>query len=88
MESTVITRNIRDFVSRDWEAARESKDAYWGERVLRLGPEESFRISEELRRQALSQHPGWPHPLERREDVLSHARLAKLLRRVDSAGRP
>ncbi len=78
----MIERGIREFVSREWEAARSSKDEYWAERVARLGPLESFRISEELRQQALLQHPGWPHPSDRRDDILSHVRLSELLRRA------
>lgn len=84
----VITRGIREFVSRDWRAAREAKDAYWGERIARLGPREGLRIAEELRRQALLQDPGWPHPDDRRRDLLSHVRLAELLQRAGSARRP
>ena len=83
----VITRGIREFVSRDWGAAREAKDAYWGERVARLGPLEGWRIADELRRQALLQHPGWPHAEDRRRDVLDHVRLAERLHRADSARR-
>ena len=78
----VITRGIREFVSRDWNAARKAKDAYWGERIARLGPLESFRIAEELRRQALTHDPAWPHPADRRADLLSHIRVAGLLRRA------
>jgi hypothetical protein len=78
----VITRGIREFVSRDWRRAREAKDRYWAERVARLGPCESFRIAEELRRQALTRNPGWPDPSQRREDLLAHARLSELLRRA------
>ena len=83
----VITRNIREFVSRDWRAAREAKDAYWGRRVERLGPVEGLRIAEELRRQALLQDPDWPRPDDRRRDLLSHARLAELLHRAGPARR-
>jgi hypothetical protein len=49
----VITRGIREFVARDWAAVRESKDAYWGARIARLGPLEAFRIGEALPRIAL-----------------------------------
>ena len=34
--SPVITRGIHEFVSRDWAAARDSKDRYWGERKSRI----------------------------------------------------
>ncbi len=78
----MIERGILEFVSREWDAVRKSKDEYWVERIERLGRLESFRIAEELRRQALLQHPGWPHPSDRREDILAHARFAELLRRA------
>jgi hypothetical protein len=78
----VIERGIHAFVSREWEAVRRSKDEYWAERIARLGPAESFRIAEELRQQAMLQHPGWPHPSDRREDILAHERLAALMSRA------
>jgi hypothetical protein len=83
----MVTRGIREFASREWSIAREAKDAYWGERVARLGPLEGLRIAEELRRQALLQDPAWPGHAERREDLLSHARLAELLCRAGRARR-
>ena len=84
----MITRGIREFVSRDWGAVREAKDAYWGERIARLGSLEGLRIAEELRRQALLQDPAWPRPADRRQDLLSHVRMAELLHRAGSARRP
>ncbi len=84
----VITRGIREFVSRDWDAARESKDAYWGERIARLGPLEGLRIADELRQQALLQDPTWPHDDERRQDLLVHVRVAELFRRAGTTRRP
>lgn len=83
----VITDGIREFVSRDWAAARENKDAYWGERIARLGPLEAFRVAEELRRQALARDPEWPALQEREADLECHARVAALLRRADPARR-
>jgi hypothetical protein len=83
----MITRGIREFVSRDWDAARRAKDAYWGERIAQLGPIEAFRIAEELRRQALSQHPHWPRPDDRRRDLDAHVRVAELLHRACPARR-
>jgi len=82
----VITRGIREFVARDWDAARNAKDAYWSERIARLGPLEGFRIADQLRRQALAQDPAWPHPADRHQDLLSHIRVSELLRRADSTG--
>lgn len=83
----VITRGIREFVSRDWLAAREAKDRYWGERIARLGPLEGLRIADELRRQAILQNPAWPSPAERDQDLLSHVRLSERFQRAGSARR-
>jgi len=44
-------------VARDWEAARESKETCWAERIGRLGAAEGFRVAEELRRQMLRRDP-------------------------------
>jgi hypothetical protein len=83
----VITRAIREFVARDWRAARENKDVYWGERIARLGPLEGFRIAEELRRQAILRDPTWPDAALRQADLQCHVRLAELFRRAGSARR-
>ena len=77
----MVTRGIRDFVLRDWQAVRDHKDAYWSERIARLGPLEAWRIADELRRQARAQHPGWPSAADRVGDLESHVRLADLFRR-------
>jgi hypothetical protein len=84
----MITRGIHEFVSRDWQAARDSKIEYWGERIARLGPLEAFRVADELRRQALLQDPGWPTDTLRRDDIASHVGLVQLLRRAAAARRP
>jgi hypothetical protein len=78
----MVTRDIRQFLSRDWAAARANKDAYWAERIGRLGPAEGFRIADELRRQMLTQNPAWPDEASRHADLMSHVRLAALLRRA------
>lgn len=82
----VITRGIREFVARDWDAARENKDAYWGARIARLGPVEGLRIADELRQQA-ALHPSWRQADDRQADLLSHVRLAELLRRAGTTRR-
>jgi hypothetical protein len=83
----MITRGIRDYMSRDWEAARRAKDAYWSERINRLGPGEGFRIAEELRLQVVRSQPGWPRESERQEDLAAHLKLADLLRRAGRSRR-
>jgi hypothetical protein len=83
----VITRGIRDYVARDWTAARVSKDTYWARRISRLGPAEAFRIAEDLRRQAMDRDREWPDPASRQQDLLSHVRLAERFRRAGAARR-
>ena len=83
----MVTRGIREFMARDWRAARDAKDDYWGERISRLGAIEGLRIAEGLRRQALLLDPAWPHPAERRDDLLAHIRLSELFRRAGPAPR-
>ena len=78
----MITRGIQGYVSRDWAAARESKDAFWAARIARLGPIEGLRIADELRRQVIRQNPEWPNDQERHEDIAAHTRLSGLLRRA------
>ena len=85
--SPPITRGLRAFMARDWRGARDAKDAYWAERVGRLGPLEALRIADELRRQALLQHPDWPDAASRRDDLRHHARMTELLARADAARR-
>jgi hypothetical protein len=82
----VITRGIREYVQRDWQGARDAKDAFWADRIARLGPIEGFRIADDLRRQVVSQQPGWPTDEHRRADHEAHARLSDLLKRADRTG--
>lgn len=83
----MITRGIREFVARDWQAARESKDAYWGARIARLGPLEAFQVGEALRQQARQSVPSWPDDASRNDDLAAHVRLTELFRRADSVRR-
>lgn len=83
----MITSGIRAFMDREWHLARDAKEAYWAERIARLGPREGLRIADELRRQALLQDPTWPDAESRREDLRAHVRLTELFARADSARR-
>ena len=87
-DEAVITDGIRAFMARDWQRARDAKDAYWAERVARLGLIEAMRIADELRRQAVQQHPDWPDAASRRDDLRHHERMTELFARVDAARRP
>ena len=85
--TAVITRNIRDYVSRDWGAVRLAKDLYWRDRIVRLGPAEGVRVADQLRLQALASDPSWPSAADRHADLQSHVRLAERLRRASPARR-
>jgi hypothetical protein len=85
--AVVVTRAIRELADRDWNAVRESKDTYWGERIARLGPIEGLRIADELRRQVLALDAAWPCVADRDQDLLSHIRLTELFRRAGPARR-
>lgn len=80
-----VTRGIEDYMSRDWAATRQAKDGYWAARIRRCGPGEGLRIADELRRQVLVLDLDWPSPAERHRDLEDHARVSRLLRRVDHA---
>jgi hypothetical protein len=83
----MISRGIREFVARDWEAARENKELYWRERIRRLGAIEGLRVADELRRQMRLANPGWPDGDARQADLLCHVRLAERLRRAGTTFR-
>jgi hypothetical protein len=83
----MVTRGIRDFMARDWAAARRLKDAYWGDRIRRVGPLEGLRMADELRRQVLLHDPSWPSTDLRDADLAAHVRLADLFRRGDTVRR-
>lgn len=83
----MITRGIRDFMARDWAAARRLKDSYWSDRITRLGPVEGLRIAGELQRQMRLHDPSWPSEDSREADLAAHVRVAAMLRRVHAASR-
>lgn len=74
-------------MDRDWAAVRENKDAYWAARIARLGPDEAFRIAEQLRQMIRLTDPAWPDAASRRDDLDAHTRWVHLLRRADPASR-
>jgi hypothetical protein len=74
-------------MARDWAATRRLKDAYWAERIDRLGAGEGLRIAGELWHQMRLQDPTWPNTESRQADLAAHVRLAGLLHRVDATRR-
>jgi hypothetical protein len=83
----MVTRDIHAFMARGWREARRAKDAYWGDRIARLGPLEGLRIAGELWRQMRLQDPAWPSAELRDADLAAHVRVAALLRRADPTRR-
>jgi hypothetical protein len=83
----VITRGIREFMSRDWHAVRERKDRHWADRIEALGAPEGLRIADELRRHVVGLQSGWPSDADRQADLDTHVRVSRLLRRADCLGR-
>jgi hypothetical protein len=83
----MVTRGIREYVARDWQAVPAMKDAYWSERIARLGPLEALRVGDQLRRQVLQSNPSWPNATQRDADLRSHVRLSELFRRAGATRR-
>ena len=77
-----LTDGLRDYLARDWTAVRESKDAALAERLDRLGPAESLRMADELRRFARSVGADPAAADLRAADLEAHERLCALLRRA------
>jgi len=70
-------------VGRNWALLDRSKAEYWRARPASDG----IRIADELRRQILTQRPGWPSAADREEDLEIHMRIAEALRRVQASRR-
>ena len=81
----MITRGVREYVARDWEAVRANKDAYWRARIDHLGAAEGLRVADELRRQVLQRDPGWPGAESRAADLSCHIRMVERFRRASAA---
>jgi hypothetical protein len=71
---------LRAYAKRDWNALAQAKRAYWHA----MQPADRIFAADELRRFAESTHAGWPTADDRRRDLDSHIRLARLLLRAAS----
>lgn len=65
-------------------AADRVRTAYWVERLRRLGPGESFRVADGLRRHVRTVRPDWPSREEREADLAAHVALHEALTGVRS----
>ncbi len=77
-----LTDGLREYMARDWAAVRESKERSLAERLDRLGPAESLRMADELRRFARSVGSDPAAADLRAADLEAHQRLSALLRRA------
>lgn len=66
----------------DHAAADRVRTAYRVERLRRLGPTESFRVADELRRHVRAVRPDWPDRAEREADLAAHMAVREALSRV------
>jgi hypothetical protein len=66
----------------DHDTADRLRTAHWVERLRRLGPTESFRVAEDLRRHVKTVRPDWPGPKDRELDLEDHARVIACLAHV------
>lgn len=80
--------DLRAFARRDWAAAALAKEHFRCSFHQQHGPAVAIRIADELRKQVLTQEPGWPGEQERREDLAAHLRLVELLDRFEARRRP
>ena len=78
-----LVDGLREYVARDWEAVRESKERYWAEE---LSAADRIRLADSLRLSVLAAAPGWPSDEHRIDDLDAHVQLAGKIRRAGNAG--
>ena len=79
--------DIVTFAHRDWGRLADLKAEYWARLRAEHGPGGAILIGDQLRRQALRQHPAWPTEDDRRLDLESHIRVSAAFRSVASTRR-
>ena len=82
------TSDVVRFARRDWQLLSDLKADYWAAFKVEHGVAAAIRVSDELRRHAQQQHPGWPTEEDRRQDLEAHARVSAALQRVAASRRP
>lgn len=78
----VTRQDLIAFAQRDWPAIADLKTAAWIKRRQQLGPTDSSRTSDDLRRHVRATRPDWPTDAARAADLASHVALGESLRRV------
>ncbi|MGZ8781360.1 MAG: hypothetical protein ACXW31_15685 [Thermoanaerobaculia bacterium] len=73
--------DIIAFARRDWASLAEAKERYWAKRKSSMTPGEALRLGDALRADAEKLRRRGPTSEERAEDLLTHERVAEMLRR-------
>jgi len=71
-----------EFAKRDRAPVEALRAAHWREHHRVAGPLAALELADQLRRYAISLHPGWPDQAERDDDQAAHRRVAEALKRV------
>ncbi|MCL4809497.1 MAG: hypothetical protein KJ062_17170 [Thermoanaerobaculia bacterium] len=77
-----LADGLREYMTRDWAAVRESKECYWSEE---LSAADRIRLAESLRLSVLAATPAWPSEEDRVDDLDAHEHLAGKIRRAGTA---
>ena len=86
----MITRGIGAFMARDWQDAPTPRIRTGLRAFGDSGPSKGYgglRFADELRPQALLQHPDRPDAASRRDGLRHYVRTTELFARVDAARR-
>lgn len=74
--------SVREFVHRNRDEVRASRQRYWAQQYRALGPARTIRASKVLWQFVRRLRPDWPTARDRAEDLAHHAELK---RRIDRA---
>jgi hypothetical protein len=73
--------DIIAFARRDWASIAEAKERYWAKKKSSMTPTEALRMGDALRADAEALRRKGPTAEERAEDLVTHERVAEMLRR-------
>ena len=79
------SREVREFVRRDWETIRKSKQDYWTGRLRAEGAAPLLAAGESLRELVQAVQPDWPRAEDRDADYEHHVLVKQLLDRARDA---
>ncbi len=73
--------DIIAFARRDWASVEEAKERYWAKQKSSMTPGEALRLGDALRADAEALRHRGPTAEERKEDLVTHERVAEMLKR-------